>query len=594
MQSVPQTLRIDPALKRRVAEAAREKYLRLERDRQADLGEPGRLGGLLQFVRWHWSILEPGRRFVEGKPLEAMALHLEAVTRGEIRLLLINVSPGSMKSLLVNVFWPLWEWSAAGMPELRYVSFSYAAHLTERDNGRMRDLVRSHLYQELWGDSFKLTEDGKIKIANDRMGWKFASSVRGIGTGERGDRILLDDPHNVKEGESEAVRTETVRWFREAMSNRLNDQTTGVIIIIMQRVHEDDVAGSILDGDEWGYTHLSIPNEFDAMRQVVPTAIGWVDWRTQDGELAWPERISREETERLKRQIGPYAYTGQYQQIPEPRGGGIFKRDWWGNYPLVEKEGTGKGKPLYPPHFVIASLDPAYTAKTENDPSGFTVWGVYRDRKPASGEAIRARSVRSIMEGDGPGGVVSDAYQPLAKIALLYAWQKRLELHGLEVRQNPGESRLAYIERAKRSWGLVEWVAHDCTRLQVDILLIENKASGIDVFHEIRRLYRGAKWGVQQIDPGGLDKRSRAYAIQHLFSDGLVHAPNRDWADMVISEFAKFRGLTGDEDNLVDSGTQALKWLRDMGILVRQEEHRSDEEAKARYVRQLEPLYGDV
>jgi hypothetical protein len=124
-------------------------------------------------------------------------LHLEAVTFGEINRLLINVPPGFMKSLLVNVFWPAWEWGPMGLAHLRYVSFSYGAHLTHRDNGKMMRLVTSARYRDLWGDRFDMVKVGEQKIENDQTGWKFATSIGGIGTGERGDRVLLDDPHNV-------------------------------------------------------------------------------------------------------------------------------------------------------------------------------------------------------------------------------------------------------------------------------------------------------------------------------------------------------------------------------------------------------------
>lgn len=537
------------AILQRKALGKREIDLREERNRQSDPD-----GGLLAFVRYFWSVLEPNKELVEGEVLEAIALHLEAVTRGEIRRLLINVPPGFAKSMMVNVFWPLWEWSAAGLPSIRYVTFSYAAHLTERDNGKFRDLLRSHRFRELWGHAVKLTEDGKIRVANSATGWKFASSVKGVGTGERGDRVILDDPHNVKEGESEAVRSETVRWVREGMSNRLNDMQNGVIVVIMQRVHEEDVSGALLD-DDLGYVHLMIPMEYDPGRRC-GTAIGWEDWRSEDGELAWKERFTPKTVAEIKRTLGPYAYTGQYQQSPEPRGGGIFKRDWWQLYKLNDR-----GKPIYAPHFMVASLDPAYTAKDENDPSGFSVWAIFKDH-------------------DGRD-----------KIALIYAWEKHVDLHGVDVPRVANESNASYLSRSKPSWGLVEWVAHDCTRLQVDQLLIESGPAGASVTQEIRRLHRTHKWGVQSISPNGLDKRARAYSVQHLFSDGMVFAPDRDWAEMVIGQFAKFRGLPGDRDHLVDTGTQALRWLRDVGSAIRSEEKIEDERDKAKYQRPLEPLY---
>ncbi len=205
-------------------------------------------------------------------------------------------------------------------PDLRYVSFSYSAHLTERDNERFRDIVRSPLYRRMYGDVVALTSEGKIKVANTKTGWKFASSVGGVGTGERGDRVLLDDPHNVKEAESEAVRSDTVRWFRESMQNRLNDLRTGAIIVIMQRVNEYDVSGCIIE-DYPDYMHLCIPMEYEVGRHCATYVDGeefWSDPRDEDGELAWPERYPADLLAPFR--TLPYLWAGQYQQRPEPRG----------------------------------------------------------------------------------------------------------------------------------------------------------------------------------------------------------------------------------------------------------------------------------
>jgi len=473
------------------------------------------------------------------------------VTRGEITRLCINVSPGAAKSLIVNVYWPAWEWSAAGQPWHRYVTFAYASHLTERDNARFRDVVMTKEFSEMWGHVFKLTEDGKVKPTNNRSGWKFSSSIRGVGTGERGTRVLNDDLHSVKEGESEAVRSETVRWAREGMSNRLNDMERDVIILIGQRVHEDDVSAAMLK-DDLGFVHLSIPMEYDPSRHCVTE--WWEDPRTEYGELASPKRFPPKVIEKLKRTLGPYAWSSQYQQAPEPRGGGILKRDWWGAYELAV------GEPFrHQFEFILASLDPAFTSRQENDPSGLVILGCYYEKGNA-------------------------------KIVLLHAWKKWLELHGQTMERIPNETNSAYVKRTSKDWGLVEWVAHDCTRLRVHTLLVEDKASGHSVAQEIKRLYADREWSVRLVNPGALDKRARAYAVQHLFADGMIEAPAsvsgdllvfREWAQMVIDECAKFRGLAGDEDNLVDAMTQGLKFLRDNGMAIRNEERRHEERDRA-------------
>src|SRR5262249_45210513 len=147
-----------------------------------------RQGGLIAFIRHFWSILEPETKFVDGWALWAVVEHLEAVTFGEITRLLINVPPGFAKSIIVDCFWPAWEWGAMNKPHLRYVAFSYSASLTERDNGKFRDLITSEPYQALYGDRVQLRNKTTIKVFNTKTGWKLASSVGGVGTGERGDR----------------------------------------------------------------------------------------------------------------------------------------------------------------------------------------------------------------------------------------------------------------------------------------------------------------------------------------------------------------------------------------------------------------------
>jgi hypothetical protein len=137
----------------RLLSAYRTEQLKADQARRGYYDENGvRQGGLIAFVRYFWHVLEPETKFIDGWVVWAICEHLEAVTAGEISRLLINVPPGAGKSIFVDVFWPAWEWGPMDLSHLRYISFSYAASLTERDNGRFRDLVMSPAYQELWGD----------------------------------------------------------------------------------------------------------------------------------------------------------------------------------------------------------------------------------------------------------------------------------------------------------------------------------------------------------------------------------------------------------------------------------------------------------
>ena len=287
-------------------------------------------GSLLEFVKAGWHALEPEVQFSHGWAVEAMADALEKVTRGETRRLLINVPPGCTKSMLVNVFWPAWEWGPKGFSSYRYINASYGADLSIRDNMRCRDLIQSEWYQANWGDRFQMKGDQNAKILyeNDKTGWRFAASVgKGI-TGRRGDRIIVDDPHSVENVESDVVRERALRWFFETLSSRFNKLDESALVVIMQRVHDRDLSGAILAQD-LGYEHLCLPMEYESDHPHPSTS--FVDPRTEEGELLWPERFSAravdEQKETFRAWGGSYAEAGQLQQRPVPRGGGMFKRD---------------------------------------------------------------------------------------------------------------------------------------------------------------------------------------------------------------------------------------------------------------------------
>lgn len=280
---------------------------------------------LYEFMRQAWPIVEPGTPFVDGWHLDAIAAHLEAVSAGHIRHLIVNIPPRHAKSLLVAVFWPCWEWIAH--PERRWLFASYAASLSIRDSLKCRRIITSSWYQERWGDRFTLTNDqnAKIKFENNKTGYRLATSVGGAVTGEGGDRVIVDDPHNMLEAESDVEREKVLTWWDEAMSTRLNDPKTGARVIVMQRLHERDLTGHALEAG--GYDHLCLPAEYEQTVRV--TSLGFVDPRTIEGALLWPERVGPAEIDRFKRDLGPYGYAGQMQQQPAPRTGGLFQRSWF-------------------------------------------------------------------------------------------------------------------------------------------------------------------------------------------------------------------------------------------------------------------------
>lgn len=281
------------------------------------------------FVREAWHVLEPSNPYIHGWHVEAICAHLEAISRGEINRLLINVPPGTMKSLLSGVFWPAWEWGPCGRPATRIIGSSYSEDYAKRDNRRMRDLVSSEWYQALWGDQVQLVRAGEMAFSNTATGFRQGIPFSRL-TGGRGDRVIIDDPHSVDGAESEAERGATIRTFRESVPTRLNNPAKSAIVVIMQRLHEQDVSGTIL-ALGLGYEHLMLPMEFEPERRC-RTSIGFEDPRTYDGELLFPERFSREVVERDKVPMGSYAVAGQFQQRPAPRTGGMFQR---GDFEIV-------------------------------------------------------------------------------------------------------------------------------------------------------------------------------------------------------------------------------------------------------------------
>lgn len=514
---------------------------------------------LLSFVRRMWSILEPANPMIEGWAMEAICEHLQAVTDGHIQKLAINVPPGFSKSLITNVFWPAYEWGPRGMPHMRYVSFSYTSILTQRDNRRFRDVLMSHDYGRLFGNQFSLTKAGEQLVQNDRTGWKLATSIGGVGTGERGDRVVLDDANNVKDSESDPIRDETNRWIREGMSNRLNDPARSAIVSIQQRTHEQDATGTILSEMAGEFEHLLIPMEWEGRRQIsTVTGLKYSnDPRKEVGDLAWPERFPAKTVRGIKITVGPFAWAGQYQQSPTPRGGGIFKRDWW---QLWDPVPDATGAMRFPQcEFIVASLDGAFGQKQENDYSALTIWGVFRDTQnaPVVPTAYLEQTLGGVRNRV-PDRIVQQKFgRP--RVILMNAWQKRLPLHGPEIEREPGETEAQYMRRSMQHWGVVEWVAYSCKRFRIDTLLVEAKANGIDVANEIRRQHAGDGYGVQLIDPGRLDKVARAYSVQHLFADAMIYAPDREWADEVITQMSVFPKSAHDDLCLVGETMIATK-----------------------------------
>lgn len=295
---------------------------------------------LYEFIRQAWHVLEPDVEFIPGWHLEAISRHLEAIADpdsdgGVLQNLMLNVPPGTMKSLATAVFFCAWVWGPHKKPSTRFLCASYGQDLSLRDSLKVRQLIESDWYQKRWGDVFKLLldENKKTRFENDKRGWRMATSVGGRGTGEHPDIVIIDDPHKAKDSknrptvETDAERAAVLEWYDSTIVSR------GAIrgarrVLVMQRLHEDDLCGHILasqSASDW--TLICLPMWYEPNRMVA-TPLGWNDPRDV-GDLLWPNGYTEVKARKLERDLGSSRAAGQLQQRPTKAGGLMFQRQWF-------------------------------------------------------------------------------------------------------------------------------------------------------------------------------------------------------------------------------------------------------------------------
>lgn len=457
MQRLPSLNQVRAEIRRREAEAERQRVARdAERIRE-------RCQTLAGFFREAWHVLEPNAPLIWNWHLDAICEHLEAITDGRINRLLANVPPGSSKSLAVSVMWQAWEWGPGALRSMRYLATAFNDGPVKRDTRKCRDLIMSDWYQALWPE-VRLTRTGEMSFANSDTGTREGVPFGSL-TSQRGDRLIIDDPHSTETAESPAERLSTTRKFREGATNRLNDQEKSAIVVVMQRLHAQDVSGTILElGME--YVHLNLPMEFEAKRRC-RTSIGFVDPRKHEGDLLDPARFPRATVEKLKRDMGTYAYAGQYQQRPAPREGGMFKRGW---FEIVDAAPASVRKVR---RWDFAATDPKERRVKGGDPDWtvglllsesagiYYVEDVVREQEsPAGVEKL----LRNTAAQDGKGIKIVIPQDPGAAgksnaahlIKLLVGWNIRavLETGSKEVRANPvaAQAEAGNIKLVRGPW----------------------------------------------------------------------------------------------------------------------------------------------
>lgn len=280
--------------------------------------------------------------YVHGNHISLLCSHLQALSTNTLpeRDLLINEPPGSSKSLITAVLWPAWVWTWA--PWTRWLTCSYDDGLALRDAQRTRMLMRSEWYRGQVSEPWSWAGDQNVKgfYQNNRTGWRIATSVNGSVTGSHAHVVLVDDPHNVQRAESEAIRETTLTTLREVFPSRV--LPGGCRVVIGQRVHEEDATQDWLDRERETIHHIELREEFESPRadEGPPAVCSFTgephDWRTLDGELLTPERFPAEVMAARAIQLGPYAYSAQYQQRPTPRAGMVLNQAWFPQTPKLE------------------------------------------------------------------------------------------------------------------------------------------------------------------------------------------------------------------------------------------------------------------
>lgn len=286
---------------------------------------------LYKFLLAAWPIVEPSQKFVETWHVRVLCKLLQDIVLGveEQKRWIINVPPGTLKSLLINVIFPAWVWARDGSK--RFLTASYGQNLTIRDNLRVRDIVESKWYQDRFPLKLNEEQNTKIRYNTEKGGWRIATSVGGQGIGEHPDFIVIDDAATAQQAESEAERRTVQDWFDRTIAPRGVTRRNLVVLVVGQRLHMEDLPGYLLKRGLFG--HVCFPMRYVPTRPAKEDDPGYTadprDERTHPGELLCPQLIPEERLRTLEIDLGEYGTAGQLQQAPAPEGGGKFKREWF-------------------------------------------------------------------------------------------------------------------------------------------------------------------------------------------------------------------------------------------------------------------------
>jgi predicted phage terminase large subunit-like protein len=512
-------------------------------------------------IRWGWCH-------------DAITDHLEAVSAGQIRNLIVDLPPRCLKSSLVSVVWPSWEWIAA--PHLRYLFSSYDLDLTTRDNDYARRVIKSGWFQARWADRFAIlsSSDAKRLFENDQRGRRLATSVRSRATGEGGDRLVCDDPHDARKVESDSERKDVIKWWLATMSSRVNS-VDAAKVITAQRTHHADLVGHVwaemLAGGE-PYELLILPMEYDPKLYVRAEQLAAPAPRTSD-EAVWdgfrPAAAAYDAAE-------PDADEDEDALLPDDEDETALtladfelgETDAAATVPdrallIPRTNGLGFGDPReVTGELLIPEQWDADFVKRQKRNLGPIAYGAQYQQVPTPAE----------------GGQFKEQYWRRYNFGVMWHQGLRPSMifvdssYGTEGGDPTGVSvwgtlggRLYVMAAAE-----LELETPDLRARLRDIharwrvpFMVEKKANGIALIQDLRR---GSdddmlpSLPVMEYNPDGMSKESRAYSVVPYVAGGLVYLPEgADWTDHFIRQHKEFP--KGRHDDLVDTTAMAICWL---------------------------------
>ncbi len=324
---------------------------------------------LMSFIERSFGELNPQTVFIASPHIEVMASRLEACRRGTTKRLIVNLPPRSLKSLTVSVAFV--AWLLGHHPALQIIAASYGQDLADKHARDCRLLMASAFYRGLFPGTRLSPEKQSVgEFMTTEKGFRMSTSVGGVLTGRGADIIILDDPLKPDDALSETRRTSVNEWYDNTLLTRLNSKQNGVIIIVMQRLHQDDLVGHVICQEDWevlSFPAIAQENEL----HLIESPLGRRRFVRKFGDVLEPNRESRLTLESIRQTIGEYHFASQYQQEPMPLGGAILRTEWLKRYETAD----------LPERFicVLQSWDTANKSGELNDFSVCTTWGAAND-----------------------------------------------------------------------------------------------------------------------------------------------------------------------------------------------------------------------